>query len=628
MQACHPSTDGQWAVLARERERSVARRGTHNLLIILVLVLVTAYGGLAGTSLSSHHPAATTRATPEATPADITNELYEAVAPAHRQDVIAATEGRISQYTIRATLRPPGSETAGTPATPWASPVATPASSGTATPPALTEPAATITGVQELRFVNDTGTPLQDLYFRLYPNLRQYDEGRMEVWDITVDGIVVQPESPPLYSVPASTPVATPAAEDADLILIRVPLADPLAPGDATTVEMRFTTTVPVDPPDDTGLFRYMPETGSWTLAHWFPILAGFDPEHGWETDPPAAWSDLTFSNTALFDVTLTAPDDLVLVTTGVELEGEAHGGQQLRRFASGPARDFAIVADSDLIAVDAEVDGTTVTSYHHPQNAAGGEQILTWATQSLAVFTEMFGPYPYTTLDVVAVPHMIGYEFPQMIFIGSDYYPDPVASGTRPGAIEFLVAHEVAHQWWYGMVGSNIHRHAFLDEGLTEYSAVIYFEKQYGSDAAQGQLDQGLTLRYATMLLTAVDQVVDQPTSKFPDLVTYYTTVYRKAGLGFAALRSEVGDKAFFAALQDYAASHRFDVATPGDLLAAFEDASSRELDAFWHLWFETASGQVKIVMEPETATPASATPATPEVAMPGSSPVATPID
>jgi len=547
--------------------------------------------------------------------------LYEAVSPAYRSEVMAATEHRLSRYTISATFHPPGSALVSTPrGTPSASPaampdrgpVATPGSVGAAAPVTATDKAM-ITGVQELRYVNATGEPVTDLHFRLYPNLRQYDEGRMVIHDLTVDGQAVRPEAPPLYSVPAGTPVATPSVEEADLILLRVPLDSPLAPGETTLVGMGFTTTIPVDPPDGTGLFRYVPDTGSWTLAHWFPILAGSDPVSGWEVDPPAAWSDLTFANVALFDVTLAAPEVLVLVTTGVEVEHQARGERQGRRFVSGPVRDFAVVADPGLISTSREINGTTVSSYHQPDNAAGGEQILAWATQALAVFTELFGPYPYATLDLVAVPGVIGFELPQLILIGADYYPDPVSSGSRPGAIEFLVAHEVAHQWWYGLVGSNPHRHAFLDEGLAEYSAVLYFEHQYGMDAAKAQLDTGLRLPYASMLLTDEDHIVDQPTADFPDLLTYYTTVYRKAGLGFSAVRQVIGDEAFFASLRHYAKTMRFRVATPEDLLALFEGASGGELDDFWRLWFETASGRVEIVMEPEPATPI-ATPVAPD--------------
>ncbi|MDQ3654136.1 MAG: M1 family metallopeptidase [Chloroflexota bacterium] len=469
---------------------------------------------------------------------------------------------------------------------------------------------ATITGTQEVNFVNDTGGPLADLYVRLSPNLRQYGDGRMVVDTITVDGVPVAPQSPPLYSVPDATPVATADPGRSDLILLRLPLSNALAAGGSATIRMAFTTTVPMATPDEPGVFAFTPETGTWTLAHWFPILAGYDPAWGWDLEPPAAWSDVTFANTALFDVTLTAPDDLVLVTTGVEVEGRTAGEHQVRRFTSGPVRDFALMAGADLESVSTEVNGTTVTSYYTPEHAAGGAQILEWATQSLAVFSDLFGPYPYTELDLVPVAGVIGAEFPQLLMIGAEFYPDPVALASRPGAIEFVVAHEVSHQWWYGLVGNNQHRHAFLDEGLAEYSAVLYFEWQYGTDVAEAHLNAGLRQKYATLLLTDQDWVVDQPTVDFPDLDTYFATVYRKGGLGFAALRQEIGDDAFFAGLHDYADTMRFTVARPQDLQQAFERAADRSLDDVWHLWFETASGRVEIIMATGEGTPAAATP------------------
>jgi hypothetical protein len=554
----------------------------------------------------------------QASPVPVDALLYEAVLPAYRPRVIADTAHRLSTYTIAATLHPPGPPPTGTPeATPWAEAglAATPPSGAEATPASPAGQGATITGTLELRFVNGTGGPLTDLYLRLSPNLRQYGDGRMVVRGVTVDGVPVAPTPPPLSSAPAVAPAAPPDPGSADLALLRLPLAGPLGPGGAATVRLGFATTVPAEPQDGAGLFRFAPDAGSWVLGHWFPILAGYDPESGWETDPPAAWGDPTFADAALFDVTLAAPADLVLVTTGSEVAGEADGQRQVRRFVGGPARDFAVVADPGLASVGAEVGGTTVTSYHRPQDAAGGELILGWAARSLAVFAELFGPYPYAELDLVAVPGVVGHEFPQLVFVGADYYPDPAAAGSRPGAVEFLVAHEVAHQWWYGLVGSNPHRHAFLDEGLAEYGAVLAFERRHGAEAAGAQLDAGLVLPYAAMLLTEGDRVVDRPTADFPDAAAYHATAYAKAGLGFAALRREVGDAAFFAGLRRYAETERFRVAAPADLRSAFEAAAGRDLGPFWRAWFEGTGGRVEVVVDPAPAAPpgASPIPATP---------------
>jgi hypothetical protein len=422
----------------------------------------------------------------------------------------------------------------------------------------------------------------------------------MVVRGVTVDGVPVAPTPPPLSSAPAVAPAAPPDPGNADLALLRLPLARPLEPGGAATVRLGFATTVPAEPQDGAGLFRFAPDAGSWVLGHWFPILAGYDPDSGRRPTPPAAWGDPTFADAALFDVTLAAPADLVLVTTGSEVAGEADGQRQVRRFVGGPARDFAVVADPRLASVGAEVGGTTVTSYHRPQDAAGGELILGWAARSLAVFAELFGPYPYAELDLVAVPGVVGHEFPQLVFLGADYYPDPAAAGSRPGAVEFLVAHEVAHQWWYGLVGSNPHRHAFLDEGLAEYAPCSPSSAGTGRRRRGAQLDAGLVLPYAAMLLTEGDRVVDRPTADFPDAAAYHATAYAKAGLGFAALRREVGDVAFFAGLRRYAETERFRVAAPADLRSAFEAAAGRDLGPFWRAWFEGTGGRVEVVVDP----------------------------
>ena len=621
----------------------MVRRGTPHLLTALILLLVTASGG----TVASVFPTLSTPSltgNPQATPMRADTLQYEAVAPAYRGGVMAAIDDRLSRYTIAATLYPPGSAARSaldaTPAaTPLASPAAVPTADVMAMPLASPEVApqspeiaeatryATITGRLTVQFINPTGAPLREVPLRLYPNLRQYGEGRMVVRDIAVDGTPVTPELPPLYAVAGATPAAPPDPGSGDLLLLRLPLSRALPANGTATIAMDFTTTVPMASPDGAGRFAFTPETGAWALSHWFPMLAGYDPASGWDLEPPAAWSDPMFANTALFDVTLSAPRALVLVTTGVQVAERAEEEYRVQRFTTGPAREFTVVADDDIASTSTTVGETVVTSYYAPADAAGGAQILEWGAQALAIFAELFGPYPFATLDLVAVPGIVGSEFSQLVFIGADLYADPVGAGSRPGAIEFLVAHEVSHQWWYGLVGNNQHEHAFLDESLAEYSAVLYFERQYGTAAAAEQVNRGLTLPYVTLLLTTGDQVVDQPAAAFPDAEAYYTTVSRKGALGLAALRAEMGDEAFFAGLRNYVAARRFGVASPADLRRAFAQASDPALEETWQLWFESARGRVEIVMETAPSTPSSATPMARPLATPEASPDATPV-
>lgn len=105
------------------------RPRTANLLIVLVLLLATASAGMLGSSPSrAERLAELQAATPYATPVSSDLLLYQAVSPAYRSEVIAATSDRLSHYTITATIHAPGAPAAGTPlATPWATPVTSPA---------------------------------------------------------------------------------------------------------------------------------------------------------------------------------------------------------------------------------------------------------------------------------------------------------------------------------------------------------------------------------------------------------------------------------------------------------------------------------------------------------------------
>lgn len=513
------------------------------LLLLLVVLLLT----LAGWPVATATAAAPAR--PVASPAAANPAfLYDGVLPAQRASVVAATAGRLSRYTIAATLHE------SYPAVP-----------------------NSITGTEALQFVNETGHPLPDLYFRLYANAPEYAEGGIAVHDLTVDG------------------VAAPTALSVEDTVLRVRLPVPIPVDGTAELRLGFTTTVPTAPARSYGMFAYHPATGTWALAHWYPILAGYDPVSGWVLSDWASWGDPIFSTTSLYDVSVTAPAGLTLVATGTVEATTAEGSVVVRRYVSGPVRDFTLVADNDFQSVSRTVDGVLVTSSFNPNHAAAGAAVLASAAQALAVYDRLFGQYPYKSLELVEIPLQngaAGVEFPQLVFIGAGAYGQNPAPGTIPRELDFTVAHEVAHQWWYGLVGNDQYQHAFLDESLAQYSTVIYISEQYGTARAKLALDANCTYPYLQRLFTAGDGVVDYPTNDFSGDSAYVAIVYAKGPLGFAALRRAIGDDAFFRGLRDYLARERFQVATPADLRESFERASGRDLAALWHHWFDAADG------------------------------------
>lgn len=561
-----------------KRERNPAR----SILSLALLVVLPVFGT---TALPHRSSTPASAATPIESPGagDRDPLLYEAVLPDQRADIIAATAGRLSRYRLAVTLEPaPSAQTA----TPAASP-----SAGSARPPAMT-----IVGTEDLLYVNETGQTQTELWFRLYANDTRYAEGGISVQDAAVDGISVA------VNTTDAIPKATDNAAGNDPTLLRIALPASVQPAGTAHVTMSFTTSVPTRPRAPWEIFAFDPERSTWALAGWFPILAGFDPVTGWELRPLSRWGDPIFANTALYDVTVTAPRDLRLVASGSELVAEPTGNLVRHRYVTGPVRDFALVADDNFATRSRRVGETTVTAHFNPEHAAGGETVLHYGAQALRLYSRLFGAYPYAELDLVEVPHLAGFEFPQLVYLGSRFFADPAQPGARPRITEFLVAHEVAHQWWYNLVGSNQYAHAFLDEGLTEYTATAYFEFLYHRLISEQQL----ALLRDRSTPGGASTPIDAPADAFTDANSYYRTIYRRGGFGFAELREEIGFRAFFGGLRDYAARFRFGVATPNDLRAAFERASGRDLTTFWRDTFETV-GPIGPAATPPTGTPTS---------------------
>lgn len=477
-------------------------------------------------------------------------DLYAAVVPSLRDAIRGATADELNRYRVDATFT---------------------AASG--------NDLATIDGTLDLRYVNQTGGSLDVLPFRLYPNADEYDTGGMAIDSAVVGGDALDVELSVADTV-------------ASVVLPRT-----LAPGDAVDLTIAFATTIPTDPTGSYGMFSLDERTGTYALAHWLPLLAGFDPESGFVLDPPSRNGDPVFTNTALFDVRLTAPSSLTFVTTGSEVDSASVDRTTTRhRFVSGPVRDFVMVADADYDETSTQVGETTVRSWFNPNSRDGGAAVLAAGAKSLEVYERLFGRYPYAELDLAQVSlgnGAGGVEFPQLAFIGSAYYAPTEATQATPGLQEFVVAHEVAHQWWYGLVGNDQYQHAFMDEGLASYVTTVYFGAVYGAAAEEEQVDYNLKAAYFSELFNDRDQIVDQPTDDFPSARSYGATVYAKGALAFGAIRAAIGDDAFFAALRAYASEYEFAVATPADLKGAFEDASGQNLDELWRHWFDAAEGR-----------------------------------
>ena len=433
----------------------------------------------------------------------------------------------------------------------------------------------TFQGKTLIQYTNLEDTLLDSLYLRLLPNAENtYGDGSLEVSQVLVDGLEAETE----------TSLSDTVME------VRLPV--PLQPGESTNLEMDFAGVVPEDygdPQNPTGYGIYNITDGVMALASFYPILAVYD-ESGWNLDPASPIGDSVYSDMASYTVNLTVPAELIVASTGSVIGSKTQETQATYRIVSGPARDFFLVMSPDFEISSQEVDGTQVNSYYLPDTPRAGQMALEIAADSLNSFNQRFGAYPYKELDVVQAPmqNAGGVEYPGIFLVADFLYKDP----ERPN-FAVATAHETAHQWWYNMVGNDVIEDPWLDEALTTYSSILYYEDHRGQEWVQGLVDYWVG-RHQGLIDEGKDQPIAESLAYFENLDdpgVYGGAVYSKGGLFFYRLRQEIGDEAFFLALQNYYRNYQYRIARPSDLLDLFEAASGRSLDDLYQEWLYSSA-------------------------------------
>jgi aminopeptidase N len=199
-------------------------------------------------------------------------------------------------------------------------------------------------------------------------------------------------------------------------------------------------------------------------------------------------------------------------------------------------------------------VDGTRINIYYPVTQRSTAQSAMRYAKQSLVAFNTQFGQYPYNELDFVAVDarSFYGVEYPGLILLQDRIF-------TNQPLLERIIAHEVAHQWFYNLIGNDVQQHAWVDESLATYAQVIYQEFVYGPIAKQNEL-AALQAQYDELIKRNRDGAIDRPMTDFT-LYTFNAIAYAKGALYIDALRTTAGDTAFFAALQKYVDIYAYQV-------------------------------------------------------------------
>ena len=268
---------------------------------------------------------------------------------------------------------------------------------------------------------------------------------------------------------------------------------------------------------------RLSKANGIMQVSHWFPVVSD---GHGLR-NPGDSQSTRTAKKIRLelttdsTSVTIAAPGERI------SLEGRTHVFEILN------ARDFAFGASTSYKTVYGSSAGVVVRAYY---TTGDGPTALKHAMAALAKFEQVYGAYQWPRFVIAQTGRSgSGNEYPGIVFLGSSVM-----------ANREVVAHETAHQWWYGMAGNDQLREPWLDEGIAEFSAAYFFGDFHSYSSSK----------------PVNSSVYDFPNQPAPltssQSGSYDQTIYWKSARFLDGLRVRMGNAAFFAGLRDLFAANR----------------------------------------------------------------------
>ncbi|MCS6774594.1 MAG: M1 family metallopeptidase [Thermoflexales bacterium] len=327
----------------------------------------------------------------------------------------------------------------------------------------------------------------------------------------------------------------------ADAVL-EVELPQPLEVGKAIALSLDFTLNVPPQEivagigGDDTSR-----GPNSLTCGHWYALLVPFR-NGNWDTPAYAPIGDPYLSELADYEVSILAPEGVIVAAGGEE----ARAGR-LWRYSLPKARVFAFSASDRYIVERAERDGVEFVHYAYPEHRAFAEDVLITAERAVALFSRLYGPYPYRALRIAETDRPQGQEYSGLIGIGSRLYQGYPGYGARHDLIATTV-HETAHQWWFNVVGNDQIRSPWLDESLARYGELRFYQEYYPRDV-EWWFNYFIIGKDGAVLRGAIDLGI----TDYRDGREYVIAVYRRGLLFMRDLRNRIGGATLDAALREY---------------------------------------------------------------------------
>jgi len=346
-----------------------------------------------------------------------------------------------------------------------------------------------------------------------------------------------------------------------DQSVLLVPLAKPVQPGETAVFDLKFSAKLP------NTIARAGYSKDDFALwVHWFPQLGV------WQLEPNGQWAwnchqffrtTEFFGDFGTYDVTITAPSQLVMGASGCLMsEEKLPNNLTRRRFLVEDVIDFAWIAYPHFLVFEEKWQHVNIRLLIPPEHQMHAQRFLTAIKQSLEYMTEHVGPYPFASLTMADPPfHGLRsgmMEYPTFITLGS-FWNSP--RGIR--SVESLAVHEFVHQYFMMMLSSNEKEQAWLDEGFVTYYEDRIIDHYYGEK--NGYVDflgyqmgnWELTRNEYTGMQNPKEDYPDHPGWEFDD--RHKGIIYSKTATMLRTLQAVLGDEQMDEMMRNYFESWKF---------------------------------------------------------------------
>lgn len=465
---------------------------------------------------------------------------------------------------------------------------------------------------ETITYTNRSGVALDTLWFHLYPNAykqrgtalseQQAAGGELDLWfaEDKDRGFI---DSLDFRSADKAIPWG-PHPEHIDIAWLK--LASPLQPNTSITITTPFRVKIP------DARFSRLGHTGqAYYVTQWYPKPAVFDSE-GWHAMPYLDQGEF-FSDFGSFDVRITLPQNYVVGATG-ELQNEDEklwldGLAANNRGEKGPntfplsapntktlyfvqdsVLDFAWFADKRFLVEKSNVvlpSGRNVATWvmYTPKNAPNWWKSVEFVNQSVLHYSQWVGEYPFNACTAVdgTISAGGGMEYPMITIIGD---------GVDGMSLDEVIAHEVGHNWFQGILASNERDHPWMDEGMNSFVELRYMRKRY--PGRKSVIAEGIPdflfgkrvighrdineLAYRLNARRNLDQSCSLHSTEYTS-TNYGTSVYMKTAMVFDHLFAYLGDSLFDACMHEYYRRWAFKHPKPEDVRSVFEAVSGDDL-------------------------------------------------